>query len=406
MINRTLGSIFVAAGTAIGAGMLALPLVSAGMGFTWSAIAFIGVWVVMLISGLLTLEVNLAFTAPNNGYATMARATLGRPGKWLTSIAYLLLLYALISAYIAGGASLLQAASKIAFNTSPPDWVNALLFTVILGLIVSWSTRAVDYCSRGLFSIKLVLLAAVFILFLPQVDYVQLLAQQAPRYAWAALPVIITAFGFHIVIPSLSHYLDENPTALKRVLIFGSSLPLVIYLAWLAALLGTLPYEGVHSFSELAQTGGSVGELMLAIDHWQNHPWLSTALNLFAHIAVITSFLGVSLSLFDFLRDKEHKDQPHRARTALFTFIPPLMVALFYPKGFVQLLSYASIFVAAILVVLPPLMAYRVRRIAHLQTPYHTPGGNFTLVLIGLIGVAFIVIECLRIAGMLPVWMG
>ncbi len=405
-MNKTIGSIFVAAGTAIGGGMLALPLVSAGMGFAVSALLFLFVWAVMFQSALLTLEVNLAFQAPRNHYATMAHATLGKPGKYVTYIAYILLLYALTSAYVTGGASLLQAATTLLFDTALPAYANVLLFTVILGAVVAWSTRAVDLCNRGLFSVKLILLIIIFALFVPQVDYVALLNNPQPTYMWAAAPVILTAFGFHIVIPSLAQYLGPEPKRLRTVLFWGSVLPLVLYLIWLASLLGTLPYAGEYSFSTIAKTGGSVGDLMLAINHEIQKPWLTAVLNIFANIAVITSFLGVSLSLFDFLRDKEHEVVPHRARTALFTFLPPVLIAIFYPNGFVQLLSYASIFVAVILIILPALMAYRVRTSPHLTTPYHTWGGTPLIIAIVLIGLVFIVVEVSRIMQKLPVWAG
>jgi len=250
----------------------------------------------------------------------------------------------------------------------------------------------------------LILLALIFGLFLPQINLTALMAQQEGRYLWAALPVVITAFGFHIVIPSLAHYLNEDTSALKKVLLFGSLLPLVIYVLWLAGLFGTLPFVGEHSFGSLAQNQGSVNDLILAIN--QTHPssWLSPAINVFAQIALITSFLGVSLGLFDFLQDK--KDKPHRARTAMLTFVPPLCVVLFYPNGFVQLLSYASIFVAIILIILPALMVYRLRRMPELSSPYRTPGGDLTLLVVGVIGVGFVLIECARIAGLLPIWMG
>ncbi len=405
-MNKTIGSIFVAAGTAIGGGMLALPLVSSGMGFMTSALLFLFIWAVMFQSALLTLEVNLAFQAPRNHYATMAGATLGPIGKYITYAAFVLLLYALTSAYVTGGASLMQAASTLLFKATLPSYANILIFTVIFGVIVAWSTRAVDLFNRGLFSIKIVLLIIIFALFLPQVDYVGLFQNVQPTYLWAAAPVILTAFGFHTVIPSLSQYLGPEPNRLKFVLLWGSLLPLVIYLIWLASLLGTLPYEGEQGFSMLAQTGGSVGELMLAIDYYVQKPWLTTVINLFANIALITSFLGVSLSLFDFLRDKEDGVEPHRARTAMLTFAPPVLIAIFYPNGFVQLLSYASIFVAIILIILPALMAYRVRTQPHFTTPYHAWGGTPMLVIIALIGMVFIVVEVLRIMQKLPVWMG
>jgi tyrosine-specific transport protein len=404
-LTKTIGSILVAAGTAIGAGMLALPLVSVGMGYFYSILLFVFVWGLMFYSALLTLEVNLAFQAPRNSYASMAKATLGKPGQYVTFAAFILLLYALTSAYITGGASLLEATTVLVSGQAWPNYINAFIFTLVLGVIVTWSTRAVDIVNRGLFSIKSVLLIAVFALFLPQVDYVQLLAQNEATYLWAAAPVILTAFGFHIVIPSLAQYLDSDPKRLRLVLLWGSLLPLIIYLLWLASLLGTLPLEGVNSFTTLVQAKGSVGELMLALDYYMQVPWLTVALNGFAHVALITSFLGVSLSLFDFLRDRQHADIPHRAKTAVYTFTPPLLIALFYPKGFVQLLGYASIFVAIILIILPALMAYRLRRMTTLKSTYQVSGGTPMLVLVIMLGMAFIIVECLRILGQLPLWL-
>lgn len=405
-MTKTFGSILLAAATAIGAGMLALPLVTAGIGYFYSAGLFLFIWCVVYYSSLLTLEVNLAFKAPRNNYGTMARETLGKFGQYLTFLVFLLLLYALTSAYISGGASLLEATTILLFDQSLPNYLNAIIFTVLLGAIVTWSTRAVDMTTRGLFLIKAVLLIAVFSLFLPQVNYVELMSQREAVYICAAAPVILTAFGFHIVIPSLAPYLDADVKKLKTVLLWGGLIPLIIYLLWITSLLGTVPLMGENSFAVIAQTNGSVGELMLTIDHYMKTPWLTAVLNSFAHVAMITSFLGVALSLFDFLRDKKHEVAPHRLNTAALTFGPPLLIALFYPSGFVQLLSYASIFAAFILIILPVIMTYKMRRMNTLKSPYRVCGGTPMIVLVALIGVGFIIVECLRILGYLPIWVG
>lgn len=405
MINKTLGSIFVAAGTAVGAAMLGLPLITAGMGLGWTTLAFFGVWGVMWISGLYTLEVCLAFKAPANHYPTMAYATLGRFGQFFTMLAYMLLLYALISAYISGGGSMMEAISLLAFKDSLPSWANTLLFTLILGGIVVWSTRALDYVNRGLFITKLLLLGLVLLLFVPEIDFTSFVAQHEGRYVWAALPVIITAFGgVHIVIPSLAQYLNEEVKPLKKVLLFGSLIPLIIYLFWLAALFGALPLEGEHSFAALARQQANVSDLMLAIDASQKNSWLLTpAINLFGQFALITSFLGVSLGLFDLLRDKKHK-MKSRGLTGLLTFLPPFIVVMVYPNAFMQLLAYASFFVTIILIILPALMVYRLRQSQTLHSPYRAPGGTGMIALIVLIGVGLFILTAAQTAGLLPVW--
>lgn len=45
------------AGTTIGAGMLAMPLTSAGMGFGATALLLVGLWALLAYTGLLFMEV-------------------------------------------------------------------------------------------------------------------------------------------------------------------------------------------------------------------------------------------------------------------------------------------------------------------------------------------------------------
>ena len=55
--NSAIGSTFIVAGTALGAGMLAMPVATAGIGF-WTALAMLfGLWLVMSYTALLLDEV-------------------------------------------------------------------------------------------------------------------------------------------------------------------------------------------------------------------------------------------------------------------------------------------------------------------------------------------------------------
>ena len=56
MKNRT-PKCFIVAGTTIGAGMLAMPLAAAGVGFSVTLILLIGLWALMCYTALLLLEV-------------------------------------------------------------------------------------------------------------------------------------------------------------------------------------------------------------------------------------------------------------------------------------------------------------------------------------------------------------
>src|SRR3990167_7556773 len=105
MTSKLLGGILLIVGTTIGAGILALPVATAELGFWGSLVLLIGCWTVMTTCAFLFLEVNL-WLPPNTNLISMAGATLGRGGQVIAWLAYLLLLYSILSAYIAGGGDL------------------------------------------------------------------------------------------------------------------------------------------------------------------------------------------------------------------------------------------------------------------------------------------------------------
>ncbi|NDE82466.1 MAG: hypothetical protein EB051_02460 [Chlamydiia bacterium] len=80
--------------------------------------------------------------------------------------------------------------------------------------------------------------------------------------------------------------------------------------------------------------------------------------------ALVTSFLGVSLSLSDFLRDGLNIKQSWEGRLAAFalTFIPPLIFVCSSQRGFYLALQYAGIIVAILLGILPAIMAWQLKR--------------------------------------------
>ena len=71
MKTRTLGSIFIVAGTTIGAGMLAMPLAAAGVGFSVTLVLLVSLWALMCYTALLLLEVYKHVPA-DTGLGTMA----------------------------------------------------------------------------------------------------------------------------------------------------------------------------------------------------------------------------------------------------------------------------------------------------------------------------------------------
>lgn len=68
-----------------------------------------------------------------------------------------------------------------------------------------------------------------------------------------------------------------------------------------------------------------------------NSSTLDLLLTVFSNFAVASSFLGVTLGLFDYLADLFRFDDSPKGRfkTALVTFLPPITGGLIWPNGFI-----------------------------------------------------------------------
>src|SRR3990167_1825985 len=89
---KLIGSILLIVGTSIGAGMLALPIATAELGFLGSLILLFVCWFIMTSGAFLLLEANL-WLPQNSNIISMARVTIGPIGQIIAWIAYLFYLH-------------------------------------------------------------------------------------------------------------------------------------------------------------------------------------------------------------------------------------------------------------------------------------------------------------------------
>ncbi|WIG80327.1 tyrosine transporter TyrP [Photobacterium damselae] len=399
--NKTFGSMLIIAGTTIGAGMLALPLASAGLGFTTSILIMIGMWALMSYTALLMLEVH-QYADKSATLHTLAYKLLGRKGQVIASGAMLFLFYALCAAYIAGGgAQLHQKIQSLHVDIAPQ--IATVIFTFVIASVVAIGTHSVDIVNRVLFTAKIIAMAVMLALLLPQVKSHNLLEMPMQQgLIISALPVVFTSFGFHGSIPSIVRYLGLNIPNLKKVMIFGSALPLIVYLLWQLATQGILSQNELLANTDLTQ-------FINALSQRLHNPLVGQSVSLFADLALATSFLGVSLGLFDFLADtlRRKATLAGRVQTACVTFIPPLAFALFYPQGFIMALGYAAIALVILAIFLPAAMVWQQRKQKATSTQentsdYQVMGGKLSLIIVVVIGVIIILSQLLQMIGIIP----
>jgi len=398
-IHRLIGGILLVAGTTIGAGMLALPIVTGFAGFLPSIILFILYWFYMTFTAFLMLEVNLWMEEHTN-LITMAKRTLGRSGEVVSWLIYLFLLYTLTTAYLAGGGPIFIETFEAMTGWHLPKWMSPFPLLFLFGFFVYQGARSVDYVNR-LLMLGLAISYILMVYFLaPHVKY-SLLSHVNWNTLWVAVSIVSTSFGFHIIIPTLTDYLHRDVKQLKWVLIIGSLIPLCVYISWEILTLGIIPLEGSSGLAEGFKMGEDGASLL---GTYLGKTDLSLAARLFSLFAIVTSFLGVSLSLRDFLADGLSIQKTSKGRLLLYllTFVPPLIITLIDPRAFLNALEYAGAFgVVTLLGLFPVLMVWRGRYIQQRRGEFRTPGGRFALIIVSIISITVIGFEIANKTGFL-----
>ena len=353
---RFIGGVLLVAGTTIGAGMLALPVITSFGGFFPSILIFFSCWLLMLCSAFFFLDVNLSIGGESN-LISMVKKTLGDKGKLISWILYLLLMYALIAAYIAASAPLFERAICALTGFQVPPQLSRFCLPLVFGSFIYLGTRGVDYINR-LLMVGLIVSYLVLIGFVPSHIQSSLFFHMDFSASLISIPVVLTAFGYHIVIPSLTTYLQHDRKMLGKTILVGSIIPIVIYILWQVLVLGVVP----QTYLSQAWVQGSTASDPLALV--LKNPFIAKSALFFSFFALVTSFLGVSLSLSDFLRDGLNIKQSWEGRLAAFalTFIPPLIFVCSSQRGFYLALQYAGIIVAILLGILPAIMAWQLKR--------------------------------------------
>lgn len=393
--NKRLGGVLIVAGTTVGGGMLALPIASASAGFGLSVLLLIAMWALMTYTALLTLEMNLYF---NKGVsiAYAAEHTLGRGGKIISTVAIAMLFYALLSAYMAGGASVFDKVLEYTLGIKISSTASVLLFCGIFGGITLARTRAVDMANRGLLIVKTSCFVVIVAICLPKIDMSFLEhtpSEFVPCFS-ILIPLFFTSFGFHGSIPTIVNYIGTDHKNLRSTFILGSTIPLIVYILWESVVLGVIPLQGINSFAFIKENGGDLGLFATALSSLAGGGWIVSACQGFTSLAVATSFLGVGLGLFDFMEEQltRGSKKPPVLITGAFTFVIPVIFALFYPEGFIRALGYAAIALSILAIIIPVLAVWKLRS-ARTTNAYVLYGGHLGLIIALLCGIGVIFLE-------------
>lgn len=415
--GSVLGASLLFAGTAIGAGMLALPAETAASGFVPSISSLLVCWAFTLATSLVTLEASWTVmrdpTKEGSGFLSITRSTLGPAGEIVTGLLFWFLLSSIVVAYTSEGGELLSEFAQEQLGTSASGTIlspqiGSTAFMAFFASLAIFGTERVDIVNRvlvfGLISAFLGLLGVG----LPQID-VSLFS----RANWGAIyPEVISAgilsFGAQNVVPTLIQYLGGDAGRTRKAVLIGSLIPLLMYTLWEAVFLGIVPWDPDASGSKMqvvtalgASGGAAVQELV----------------EVFSACAIGSSMAGASVSLVDFFQDfiatefgglegenlssAEESVIGKRLIAAAMALLPPLGVACTYPGAFLGVLEIVGLLGAVSLYgLLPSLSVINLRDGSSGEVmPGRLPGGALALYAIIAVSAALILPDVVQLVG-------
>jgi tyrosine-specific transport protein len=356
-------------GTVIGAGVLGLPYIIAKAGL------LNGIILLLLLGATVTLmylyygEIILR-TKKIHQLSGYAEKYLGKWGKLVATISFLISIYGAMIAYLLGSGS---ALSSIFGGSS-------LVFTIIFlaagAILVHKGIAAVEKSESYLMFIVLGLILFISALCIGKIQPANLTGFKAETLF---LPYGLILFALHgtNAIPEMREELIKDRRLLKKSIIIGMLIPIAAYILFSVVVVGVV---GANGFATLGDDE-KIATVAL-IPYLGSH--LAVIGNLFAVFAVTTSFLSVSLSLKDMFMYDFNLDE----RLAfVLTFLPPLIPVLLRLTSFIMILELMGIIVGGITAFLIVLMFWKSKRLGD-REPEYTMNSN---PLMGLI-ILFIVL--------------
>lgn len=390
---RTLSGILLVIGTCVGAGMLALPVVTGIAGF-WPAITVnLACCLFMMATGLLLLEAILWMEDGAN-VLTLADHFFGKWGKIVGGVSFLFLYYCLQVSYCAGGTPAFAQVIEQISGIKISGVTSYLIFAAFFGVIVYLGASTVNRLNWILMTGLVVSYFLLIFIGSGQVNP-QLLHHTDWTLSLAAMPTLFGAYGYQNLLPSLSTFLKRHILSLRLSVIFGTLLPFVIYSVWQWMIMGTMTLEQIQ---EADLRGEPITQ---ALQNIVGSPWLRLLGEFFGFFALTTSLIGVSLSMVDFLGDGLHIKRRvgwRRALLCLAVFLPPALFAAANPDIFIEAIGVAGGYGEAVLNGLFPIaMVWVGRYYLKLPSEYSLWGGKPLLIALTLMTLIIMGIETVHL---------
>lgn len=356
-----LAGISILIGTIIGAGIYGIPYVASKSGFTIALFYILFIGLIVLFINLYLGETVLR-TKGKHQLSGYAKKYLGKIGKNFMSFAFIFGIYFALVAYALG---IGESFSFLFFKNTNYSLLFGLLFSVFMaGFLWKGLKFLKKYEETGV-AIILVLLIAIVLTFAKKISLDNLSGFNF-NYLFLPFGVILFAFLGFAVIPEINLILKRNKILMKKILIFGTIIPMIIYILFSFIIVG---FKGPET-PEVATLALGTIFIFLGI------------------LSMSTAYLALGNALQDHLLyddyDKKKKAWFLSAIVPIFLF---LFIKMFNYFSFTKILSIGGAVAGGIMGILILLMIKRAKLLGDRKPEFSIKINWF---IIGLLSLVFV----------------
>jgi tyrosine-specific transport protein len=325
-------------GGLVGAGVLALPVNTGLAGFIPSLVGMLCIGFAMFFTATILAKESITEKRDTFNYPSLYQKYFGLKGKWIAVAANMFLLYGLLIAYITGGSAIISDILNVPLIYH--KWV-ALSFSLVLIVIITKGVQIVIKFNMAFTVIMFFSFIAIVVMGVSHVE-VRNLAHKDWGFLPCTIPIIVAAFNFHNLIPTICKALKYNTRTVIRNIFFGMSIGLIIYIAWIIVGIGALPI--INGESGLLYAFQHNLPATIPLSHMIKTPGFLSFAMLFSIVALTASCIANSTGLLAFVEDLmvNSFNVKNKAFHAVIAFLPPVLISLVYPDIFLHALNIAS----------------------------------------------------------------
>lgn len=301
---------FTLTGTIVGAGILGLPYVFAKSGFLIGLFWLLAIGAIMTFTNLTLGEITLR-TRGKHQLTGYAEKYLGKWGKRLMLTAVIFGIYSALLAYLIGEG---QSLSKLIAPDIPPI-LFGIIFWLTMTLLLKEGLKGLKKIETWGVIAVISIVIGIFIKLLPSIQPQNLASANFANFVTPIGVVMFALLGF-TSIPELRKEIKGQESQLKKAIIIGGTIPIVLYILFSLTFIGVLG----SSISQVATL--SFGPLM-------------TILGIFT---MLTSYFVLSYSLSATFR---LDIKTTKRKNFIFTSLIPL--ALYLAAEFFNILTFTFI---------------------------------------------------------------